>query len=266
MKKYILIFSVVILTALLRYDPGKAIPAAAGRRILRDSSPLISMMTYNIHRGINKNGKLDLDGIAAVLKSSGAGIIAVQEVERFSIRTGFKDQIRYLADKLSMQYAFGRSIHILNGQYGNGLLSKYPIEEYEVIRLYSEGEQRTLLRAVLNVDGKHLTVYNTHLGLGQAEREKQLKEMMKLASGEENLIIAGDFNSKADKLEVVTAGLKDSGAIWNAEDRATFDESGLTERIDYIFASEDIKIKSYEVLETEASDHYPVISSLMINN
>lgn len=182
MKKYFLVFSIVILTVLFMCKPGKSIPAAAERKTSGQGDAQISIMTYNIHRGTNKSGKLDLDGIAEAVKSSGAGIIAVQEAERFSIRTGFKDQMKYLADKLSMQYVFGKSISILNGQYGNGLLSIYPIEDYEVIRLYSEGEQRTLLRAVLNIDGNRLTIYNTHLGLGKAERARQLDEIMKLAS------------------------------------------------------------------------------------
>jgi len=274
MKKLFLIFVAVISAAVFMDSVGKSMPVVSEKRILRDKAsagtaygtPEVKVMTYNIHRGINKNGRLDLDGIAEAVKGSGAEIIALQEVERFSFRTGFRDQIKYLADKLSMQYVFGKSINILNGQYGNGLLSIYPIEEYEVIRLYSEGEQRTLLKAVLNVDGTLLRVYNTHLGLSQEERDRQVEDIIKLAAEEENLIITGDFNTKADKLGAIAGKLTDSGGIEPDGEKATFEADGLSGRIDYIFASKNFEIKGYEVLDTEASDHYPVVSILGINN
>lgn len=274
MKKLFLIFVAVISAAVFMDNIEKSMPVMSGKRILRDKAssstaygtPEVKIMSYNIHRGVNKNGRLDLDGIAEAVKGSGAEIIALQEVERFSFRTGFRDQIKYLADKLSMQYVFGKSINILNGQYGNGLLSIYPIEEYEVIRLYSEGEQRTLLKAVLNVDGNLLRVYNTHLGLRQDERDRQLAEIMKLAAEEENLIITGDFNTEADKLGEIAGKLTDSGGTGPDGERATFEADGLSGRIDYIFVSRNFEIKGYEVLDTEASDHYPVVSVLGINN
>lgn len=270
MKKFILFIAAVILTVAYMNYISTSVPVVSGKKLPMEkidennaaSMPGIKVMTYNIHRGINKNGELDLDGIAEVIKDSGAEIIALQEVERFSVRTGFRDQIKYIADKLSMKYVFGKSVNILNGQYGNGILTKYPIEEYEISPLPSEGEQRTLLRAGLNVNGNSVYIYNTHLGLNQSERDRQIEEILKILGEQKNFLIAGDFNSSVDKLGAITEKYIDCASFVNNYGDVTFENNGLRERIDYLFVSKEFEIKSYYVHVSDASDHYPVISLL----
>ncbi len=225
-----------------------------------DAMPAIKVMTYNIHRGVNRGNELNLDGVVEIIKNSGAEIIALQEVERFSVRTKFQDQIGYIADKLSMQYVFGKSLNILNGQYGNAILSKYPIEEYEVRELPSEGEKRTLLRAKMNVLGNKISFYNTHLGLKQSERDMQIEEIVRITGDDNNFILAGDFNAKVDKLGAITKELRDCASYENNDNKVTFENEGLSERIDYIFTSKVFDIKAYDVTISDASDHYPVVS------
>jgi len=225
----------------------------------------LKLMTFNMHRGIDKNGRLDLGAIAEVITASDANIIALQEVERYSIRTGFQDQIKKLSEKTEMNYAYSKSTNILNGEYGNGLLSKYPIEEYKAIDLPSYGEQRTVLRAIINVNGLRLVVYNTHLGLKAIEREEQLEFIMQMIS-EETLeyILMGDLNTKINKLKMVTDTMKDSAQNSEKLQQSTFEEEGIQERIDYIFVSSNIKVVNYDVILSEASDHYPVISEIVM--
>ena len=226
----------------------------------------LKVMTYNIHRGIGKNEKLDLNAVADVIKSSDAKIIALQEVERHSIRTVFQDQIKQLSVNTDMNYAYGKSINVLNGEYGNGLLSKYPIEEYKVYDMPSFDEQRTVLRSVVNIGGYRLAVYNTHLGLKEAERKEQVDFIMQMVGTETiDYILMGDMNTKSDKLALIANSMQDS-AIGNEKlQQSTFDEKGVQERIDYIFVSPAIQVTDYDVLISEASDHYPVVSELVVN-
>ncbi|MEA4848973.1 MAG: endonuclease/exonuclease/phosphatase family protein [Clostridiaceae bacterium] len=269
MKKRFLLVTAIFVIGYMRFSP-ISIPVALEKKTIEyenaesvaDAMPEIRVMTYNIHRGINKDSKLDLDSVAEVIKSSGAEIIALQEVERFSVRTVFQDQIEYIADKLSMQYAYGKSINILNGQYGNAVLSKFPIEEYEVSILPSNGERRTILRAGLNVYGNRISFCSTHLGLDQKERDMQVEEILRLAADDRNFIIAGDFNSKGDKLGAITGKYIDCAGFEDNYDKNTFEGEELSERIDYIFVSEDFRVKTYDVLESDASDHYPVAVTL----
>lgn len=271
MKRLFLLAVVVILINFVNFS-GISMPVALEKKnILHENSksmveamPDIKVMSYNIHRGINNNGKLDLDGIVNVIRESEANIIALQEVERFSVRTGFRDQIEYIADKLSMKYAYGKSINILNGQYGNAILSKFPIEDYEVSKLPSNGEGRTILRTGLNVYGYRILFYSTHLGLDQGERDMQVEEIVRLIANNRYTILSGDFNSKADKLGAITERYIDCAGFGNNHEIATFEGKGLSERIDYIFVSKDFRVKKYDVQKRDASDHYAIISTLEI--
>lgn len=233
----------------------------------KPESESLQLMTYNIHRGIGKDGKLDLDRIAAVIKGSQADIIALQEVERHSIRTGFQDQIKKLSEAAEMNYAYGKSINVLNGEYGNGLLSRYPIQEYEVYQLPSFGEQRTLLKTIINIDGYTLAVYNTHLGLKESERKEQTDFILQLLSEEAlDYVLMGDMNSKSSKLSDMTDKLQDSAQGSDKAQQSTFQEGELQERIDYILGSSGLKLSGYDVVTSEASDHYPVLCKIEIKD
>jgi endonuclease/exonuclease/phosphatase family metal-dependent hydrolase len=223
----------------------------------------LRLMTYNIHRGIGKDGKLDLDRTAVAILGSQADIIALQEVERHSIRTDFQDQIKKLSEAAHMNYAYGKSLNLLNGEYGNGLLSKYPIREYEVYPLPSFGEQRTLLKAVIDIDGHPLAVYNTHLGLKESERKEQTDFILKLLSEESlDYVLMGDMNSKSSKLPDFTDKLQDSAQDSHKAQQSTFQEGGVQERIDYIFGSPGLKLSGYDVVKSQASDHDRVLCKI----
>ena len=274
MKKLFVLAAVIILIGVYINFTNASVPVTLEKKVMYDGNdksiteimPAIRVMTYNIHRGVNINNELDLDGIAEIIKRSGAEIIALQEVERFSVRTRFQDQIGYIADKLSLNYVFGKSINILNGQYGNAILSKYPIEEYEVRELPSEGEKRTLLRARLNVYGNKIFFYNTHLGLKQSERDMQVEEIIRIIGDDKNFMLAGDFNAILDRLGAIIESYKDCASFESNDSKATFEKEGLNERIDYIFVPKNFRVKEYDVLKSDASDHYPVVSTLEFTN
>lgn len=243
-------------------------PISRGDSVERkEQATKLKLMTYNMHRGIGKNGKLNLNNTAEVIKTCDAAIIGLQEVERHSIRTGFQDQIEVLSKKLGMNFAYGKSINVLNGAYGNGLLSIYPIDEYTVYDLpsFSFSEQRTILRTVVNIEGNRLAVYNTHLGLKESERREQLDYILGLIKEETlNYVLMGDMNTKSEKLNMLTIYMKDSAQDSKKQELSTFSEKDVQERIDYIFVSSDVQVTDYDVIISEASDHYPVISEIVL--
>lgn len=278
----VLIYFIINLSDLKAYKPNPAlsvnrqgdITASRGGGFQKLASPvlkdavnsdevIIKAMTYNIHRGINREGKLNLDDIGNIIKASEADVISLQEVERHSIRTRFKDQVEILANELSMSYAYGKSINILNGQYGNAILTKYPIEEYRVFELPIEGERRTLLRALININGYKLYAFSTHLGLDAAEREKQISEIKGIIEASEfDYILMGDFNTTVDKLEDIKEICLDTAEFFDEHTQSTYESDKLSERIDYIFLSSKLLPLSYNIINSNASDHYPVVVEL----
>jgi len=110
-------------------------------------------------------------------------------------------------------------------EYGIAILSKYKILSHQHYPLSSdESEQRGLLAAVLDVDGRNLHFYTTHLGLAQSERVEQVKEIINIVASHtmEPCIITGDFNAYPDSVEVASMSSAFCSAFADVHDAFTF--------------------------------------------
>lgn len=226
----------------------------------------LGVMAYNIHHAADASGKVDVDRIARVIRESGADIVALQEVDRNVERSGRRDLLAELAEATALQHrAFGKNLDFGGGDYGNALLSRFPIDEYgnEHLHQREPHEQRGVLRARLSVDGTPLFVFVIHLDHA-SERERlfgidQLETM--LAEIEHPAIIAGDLNDVPQSLayERITSISLDAWATTGDGDGHTFPSTDPDRRIDYVFHTPELRPLRSWVPETEASDHRPVL-------
>ena len=142
----------------------------------------MKIVTYNIQYGRGKDGRFDLDRIAGEI--AGADLIALQEVERFWIRSGGVDQPRAIARHFPDHYwAYGPGVdlHLAGSepgevsagrrrQFGNMLLSRAPlltVRHHPLPKYGSLGPpmslQRSALEAVIAAGDEHVRVYSIHL-------------------------------------------------------------------------------------------------------
>ena len=94
-------------------------------------SEKLTVLTYNIHHANppgREAGFIDLDTIVATIRSSGADIVAIQELDSVTTRSNKQFQLQLLAEKLNMHYRFERTIPFGGGAYGICILSKLPIQ------------------------------------------------------------------------------------------------------------------------------------------
>lgn len=153
-----------------------------------------NFMTFNIHHGAGIDGRVDLERIANVIHSSRANIVGLNEVDRhFSKRSGFVDQIQWLAQRLKMDYVFGPTIH---HKYGNALLSDLRIQSFQNHVLFSSIpclEQRSVLDAFIRIDDKQIIkVYITHLSLNPWAQQKQIHFILQQALSQRLPVIVID--------------------------------------------------------------------------
>lgn len=244
----------------------------------QDNSLVINttVMSYNIQHGVGMDGQLNLQRIADVILDSGVGITGLQEVDRFfSERSNYKDQAKEIAGLTGYHYVYGANLDFgqaggqaENSQYGNAIISKHPILRFDNILLSSfSEEQRGVLHAVVNLDGLHVNVYNTHLGLDAPSRAAQVQEIIDLVSHSNGpSILMGDFNTEPDSPEFQL--LLESGLFVNSfqcvEDVYTFPSTSPTELIDYILTSPGIQLQNQRVIRTEASDHLPIAVDVLL--
>lgn len=217
----------------------------------------LRIMTYNIRHGRGLGQRVNLNRTLAELATAKADIIGLQEVDRFSMRSGYKDQIKQLATALDMYWYFAPSLSSGWRQYGNGLLSKYPIEVGETIRLPSRFEQRTALQAVIKMKQQAINIINTHLGVSLYERKLQMPALLRiLQKATLPTIMMGDFNMETDH-ELMTELKGKLHKICTGQ--PTFYKGS---ELDHLFVSSQFQPLKAWTQPSTASDHYPLIAEL----
>lgn len=227
----------------------------------------INVMTYNIHHAnppTREKGYIDLNTIAQTIRKSGAHLVALQELDSVTIRSGKSFQLKVLAEMLGMHYYYGKAIPYEGGGYGVGILSKYPITESRTITLPKvegfTGEDRVLALVKVTLPGnKEVYFGSTHLDVSlEQNRLLQANAIVEVAEQlDDPVIVGGDFNSTDDKAPMteLLGYFKDASAVKGP----TIPVLKPTRRIDYILysPSADFEVLKEEVMTSDnyGSDH-----------
>jgi endonuclease/exonuclease/phosphatase family metal-dependent hydrolase len=264
----------LILAALVVLALGPATAAADPADRVRE----FDVLNYNIHHGQGEDGILDLERIARLIEDTGAEVVTLQEVDRhFGARSEWVDQPAWFAERLGMHVRFAANLDLdpaapgqPRRQYGTAVLSRYPIvaSTNTLLPKYPGQEQRGLLETTVVVRGTFVRVANTHLTHNNnAERQEQADKVVELLAGSDRpVVLAGDLNAIPDAPEIktLTAVLTDSWTEAGEGPGYTYDAVNPTKRIDYLLHSADVSTKTIEVLDTQASDHLPVLARLSV--
>src|SRR5690554_4989685 len=128
----------------------------------------ITVMTFNMHHGKGTDGKLDLSRISEIIRESKVDIVGLNEVDHhFSKRSNHVDQLKWLSEDLNMAKVFGVATTLrarrdnLKRQYGNGLLTHYPIDSLNNHILQAQNwwvEGRALLEVKIKLNTKWIKI------------------------------------------------------------------------------------------------------------
>lgn len=253
-------------------------PASCGPGALAAPPGGLKVMTYNIHYG-----DPDLSKITEVICSSGAEVVALQEVDvHFSERSGWADQAAEIAKACGMEVRHGPIYDLPplepgkpNRQFGPAILTRYPIVSWKnhlLTRLSTQADvpptpMTGFLQVTVNVGGTEVDVFSTHLDYRRdpAVRKIQVAEMLAIiGTPSRPTILMGDMNAPPDREELAPlfARLRDAWA-GHTDPGLTGPSDAPTGRIDYVFLGGPIRAASARVLDTTASDHFPVVADLV---
>lgn len=230
-----------------------------------DQKPTLRVLCYNVHHGEGTDGKLDLPRIAKVIRAADPDLVALQELDDRTKRTGGVDQTAQLARLTGLHGKFGKAIDFQGGGYGQAVLSRFPIGEATVHPLPGtpNREKRIAFEARLTIDGRDLSFVTTHLDHQlAAERERQAAKLNELFAGADRpVILAGDLNATPDSkaFAALTAKWTDATA---GKGLLTIPMDRPTKQIDYVLfrPAERFRVVSAMVIdEPVASDHRPVL-------
>jgi endonuclease/exonuclease/phosphatase family metal-dependent hydrolase len=238
----------------------------------------IRVLTYNIHKGIGGiDRRYDLSRIIDTVGHYEPDIVFLQEVDHEVPRSNLDVQVEELADQLGYpHWAFQANVKLTRGNYGNAILTKFPIRERWNVELTIplKKRRRALVAKVhLDVEGHERTLFlcNLHLGLAGFERTLQVKRLLdwshlKSLHRHTPAIVGGDFND-----------------VWGSLSRRLFTPFGFrsvtrqsltfpafmpVRGLDAIYIRGDIESAGAFVGHTQlsryASDHLPLIVDLEI--
>ncbi|MBA4150746.1 MAG: endonuclease/exonuclease/phosphatase family protein [Verrucomicrobia bacterium] len=227
------------------------------------------VMTFNIHHGVGIDGKLDLQRIADLIKEEKADLVALQEVDKGIERSNKLDVGAELGRMTGMSCVFSNNYSFAGGEYGNAILSRFKVEsrDHRLLPKTDSPEQRGWLKAVVNVNGKKLSFWNTHIDHRRDDTERlQAIEKFTAWVKEEKLpvIFCGDFNDLPGSRthQKLKEHFDDTWEKAGQGAGYTIPVKNPKRRIDYILVSHGAPIEpvSTWVPKTEASDHLPVVA------
>ncbi|MEW6730107.1 MAG: endonuclease/exonuclease/phosphatase family protein [Acidobacteriota bacterium] len=248
----------------------------------------ITVMSYNIMTGAY--GPYGLEGVARIIDAHKPDIVGLQEVNSGRRPIDWLNQTKWLGERLSMHYAFGPAeknvmYHEKIREYGNALLSRFPIVRPEVRllpTLYDEPninmrQPRAILATILDLGDFYLNIFVTHWGLTVEQRLLQARETIEIVKGwqpNNPAILLGDLNALPGTQEIAMLNntLGDALVSIPVEQRYTYPSGPFGSRtpngwfgaIDYIYAVRGSTPLQAQVIydDSLASDHNPVIAKL----
>ena len=226
-----------------------------------------------------------IENIAKTIKSLDPDIAVLQEISKNFEEQNQKDTGKYLANELGYNY-FVKEAHIWkDGRLvSNGIYTKHKIlnSKYIYIKNSEDGadedwskEGRVYIEASIDMNSRVLNIGTTHLSYVSAfkwndDKEKEAKKLLNILKDKnKNFIFGGDLNAFPDSSVVrgIMCNLQHCGPSFEEktfankpfDDGRGFSGEDLAYRIDYVFASYDLKILSSKIVQTPFSDHLPIL-------
>lgn len=234
------------------------------------------IVTYNVHRCVGVDRKLDVARIAAVIAECEPDIVCLQELDVGRARTGGVDQAHAIAELLDMSFHFNPAMQVEEELYGDAVLTALPERRKRIGALPTVSgipglEPRGALWIEVQIDGRPVQILNTHLGLVPHEQRLQARALL----GKDWLghtdctgptVLVGDFNctSLTRPYKALAGRLKDAQRCLDLpRSIKTFPSAFPTLRIDHCFVSPEIRIRRvaapFHPLARMASDHLPLV-------
>lgn len=242
-------------------------------RLHAEESRTLRVLCYNIHYGQGTDGVYDIPRLAKVIRDTKPDLVALQEIDVGVGRSARIHEARELGKLTDMAVRFGPTQHYDGGLYGNGVLSRLPIEDVHIQPLpysNSNAKRTTYPRGAIAVtvrleNGKRLQFISTHFQHNvEEDRVAEAKAIVKHFAGADQLpsILAGDMNAtpESEPIAILTEH-------WQHTSDSAFEPTAPSgkpnSRIDYVFyqPTTGLKLKESRVInEPIASDHRPVLA------
>jgi len=241
----------------------------------------LKLLSFNIQAGIASSSyrhylthswkhvlpypeRLDnLDRIASLAQDF--DFVGLQEADGGSLRSGYINQIEYLAVRAGFPFWYDQTNRNLGhlAQHSLGLLSRFLPRDITEVRLPGMIPGRGALCVRFGSGAQALLLVILHLALGRRARQRQLAAVAELAQDYRHLILMGDFNCRSESDEINRL-LRHTHLSEPVHGLHTFPSWRPRRNIDHILVSSSIEVRSVNVLNHTISDHLPISMEIML--
>lgn len=219
----------------------------------------LRLMTWNIHGTQGRNPRFDLSMVVQFVRHHAPDIVALQEIDSRRTREAFG----VLRHSLGLHGADAHAISTADGDYGQALLSRWPLAASSVHDLsFREREPRRAIRCDIVTPFGPLRVIATHLGLSLSERRSQARLLLRLLGEVDRATVAmGDFN---DWFWAGSVRRTLERALRGCTHHRTFPARLPLFQLDRVYVSPPARLLASKVdpRARELSDHLPVIADI----
>jgi len=220
------------------------------------SRNVLSVATFNIHHGRGRDGRVDLERTAAVIRAMQPDLVALQELDVEMGRSGGIDQPRVLGGAIGMEVHFFPTLTVGDAQYGIGLAARDELWcNFEELPRVGEDERRIVVIA----RWRDLTVVSTHLSRVAEARALQTGALAKIAGEQDGpTIVLGDLNQTAGELtSMMNVGFKRARPRtplrWWLRPHP---------KVDHILVKPPLSARRARLVPTRWSDHSAVVAEI----
>lgn len=242
-----------------------------------DSSELsgipLRLATWNLRHGVGMDKKLDLERQSSLMEAWGADLIALQEMDVSTRRSGAVDQPRWLGQRLEMASGFAPFMAYDGGQYGLALLSALPIRNSEVLDLPPGPEEpRSVLVSELALGAETILVVVAHFDWLDDDRARvtQATQVLEHLEARRALptIVLGDLNDEPSSRTLRLFADRGFERVDTGSD-GTWEAPAPSQIIDHVLVRRGATahwqtLSAVVVPEPLRSDHRPVLVDLRL--
>jgi endonuclease/exonuclease/phosphatase family metal-dependent hydrolase len=236
------------------------------RRFALTYPPRLTVMTFNIEGHASLLNSDHIAEIAKTIRKYNPDIVGINEAHRNTWQSRFADHAEELRRLTGMNVVFGRSYTFMRGDFGNAVLTRGTIVSSDVHDLPGTGEPRTVLEAIIRVNGGTIDFYVTHTTAWAAINRKTRDLQLQCLNAHVNAsaypyVLVGDLNAPPESPEV--AHFLGGNVLRFVGDPKTPTHKVMEERLDYILTDAGWRVSNTRVLDEGPSDHRPVLAELV---
>ena len=163
---------------------------------MNDAVGVVRVLTWNIHRGVDRDGRYDLRPVVELVRRHDPDIVALQEIDSRGRADLPVAPLDFLTQSLGSHVAEARTIEAPDGHYGHALISRWPLAPPILHDLsVRRHEPRFAIETTAATALGPIHLAAVHLGLRIGERRWQATKLAEIAAGAgETSVMLGDFN------------------------------------------------------------------------